>query len=353
MIRFFRHIRKKLMEQNKIKKYLLYAVGEILLVVIGILIALQVNNWNEQRKQEEEAIRVLSDFTNTTEQFVVADPAYHLMPNIQLDTVHYHILNNTVTPDLLDNSLMPDPRALIIDPMLTLTSTEWFYNENLNTILQNERLFPEQFKDILFNVRRINAAYQSMRSLADQMKAMLSENQRYLRDKEWMYLRDEESFRARIEFYHTDTKFQNQVRSFRELNELYMQQEEVFIKYLMFTWIEYQALVNQKNYKEIFEEIESAGYQRAEEIECSNELVSNEYGEFYAWFPIFNNTDEPVEVYHRNPITGAMYLFATIEPGGYAGNATNREFPYMQVGTNNSCERQYAVSWDKVVVIEP
>jgi len=50
MLRFFRQIRKTLIEQDNIRKYLLYAIGEILLVVIGILIALQVNNWNEERK---------------------------------------------------------------------------------------------------------------------------------------------------------------------------------------------------------------------------------------------------------------------------------------------------------------
>jgi len=50
MLRFFRTIRKKLIEEDNVRKYLLYAIGEILLVVIGILIALQVNNWNEERK---------------------------------------------------------------------------------------------------------------------------------------------------------------------------------------------------------------------------------------------------------------------------------------------------------------
>jgi hypothetical protein len=50
MIRFFRHLRKGLMKQNQVRRYLLYAVGEILLVVIGILIALQIDTWNEERK---------------------------------------------------------------------------------------------------------------------------------------------------------------------------------------------------------------------------------------------------------------------------------------------------------------
>jgi len=49
MIRFFRKIRQQLLTENKFSKYILYAIGEILLVVIGIYIALQINNWNESR----------------------------------------------------------------------------------------------------------------------------------------------------------------------------------------------------------------------------------------------------------------------------------------------------------------
>ena len=49
MIKFFRKIRQNMIIENKVSKYLLYALGEIILVVIGILIALQINNWNQQR----------------------------------------------------------------------------------------------------------------------------------------------------------------------------------------------------------------------------------------------------------------------------------------------------------------
>lgn len=52
MIKFFRKIRYDLMEKNNTGKYLKYAIGEIVLVVIGILIALSLNNWNESRKNE-------------------------------------------------------------------------------------------------------------------------------------------------------------------------------------------------------------------------------------------------------------------------------------------------------------
>lgn len=51
MFPFFRKIRHGLLGSNKFSKYLLYAIGEIILVVIGILIALQINNWNEYQKE--------------------------------------------------------------------------------------------------------------------------------------------------------------------------------------------------------------------------------------------------------------------------------------------------------------
>jgi len=54
MLHLFRKIRQKLLKENRITRYLVYALGEILLVVIGILIALSINNWNEQRKQNQQ-----------------------------------------------------------------------------------------------------------------------------------------------------------------------------------------------------------------------------------------------------------------------------------------------------------
>jgi hypothetical protein len=61
MLRFFRQIRQRLLTDNKFSKYLLYAVGEILLVVFGILIALQIDNWNENRKSHIEDIKFLKN----------------------------------------------------------------------------------------------------------------------------------------------------------------------------------------------------------------------------------------------------------------------------------------------------
>ncbi len=64
MIKFFRKIRYNLMETGKAGKYFKYAIGEIILVVVGILIALQVNDWNENRKFTIEKQRIIKELHN-------------------------------------------------------------------------------------------------------------------------------------------------------------------------------------------------------------------------------------------------------------------------------------------------
>jgi len=67
MIKFFRNIRKNLLNEGKTSKYLKYAIGEIVLVVIGILIALQINNWNEDRIERKEEQKIISNLNNEFE----------------------------------------------------------------------------------------------------------------------------------------------------------------------------------------------------------------------------------------------------------------------------------------------
>ena len=61
MIKIFRKIRQDLLSHGKFKQYLLYAIGEIILVVIGILIALQINNWNEEKKLSQREATILNE----------------------------------------------------------------------------------------------------------------------------------------------------------------------------------------------------------------------------------------------------------------------------------------------------
>ena len=73
MIKFFRKIRQNLLSKGKTGKYLKYALGEIVLVVIGILIALSLNNWKENKKEQQEEYLALkslhSEFIESRKRF--------------------------------------------------------------------------------------------------------------------------------------------------------------------------------------------------------------------------------------------------------------------------------------------
>ena len=93
MIKFFRKIRQNLLMENKTGKYFKYAIGEIVLVVIGILIALSINNWNEDRKQKEtlhSIYQIIKDDISTdiieinafiNEYELVRKPAFEIVLN--------------------------------------------------------------------------------------------------------------------------------------------------------------------------------------------------------------------------------------------------------------------------------
>ncbi len=61
MIKFFRTIRQRMLKENRFSRYFLYAIGEIVLVVFGILIALQLNNWNNERKLVQQELGLLAE----------------------------------------------------------------------------------------------------------------------------------------------------------------------------------------------------------------------------------------------------------------------------------------------------
>lgn len=112
MIKFFRHIRRRLLAESRFTRYLLYAVGEIVLVVIGILIALQINNWNEQRKLRGQEVKLLQAFKNSLESDTASFNAYiyeywtihnsiqklqrHIKADLPYhDSLDFHFLNST------------------------------------------------------------------------------------------------------------------------------------------------------------------------------------------------------------------------------------------------------------------
>ena len=108
MLKIFRKIRQQLLSENNFSKYLLYAAGEILLVMIGILLALQVNNWNEHRKnvhKEQTYLQnIKSDLAIELENLRAMDKEliYRISLFKTIDTSFYiwGYMQNEIVPDI-------------------------------------------------------------------------------------------------------------------------------------------------------------------------------------------------------------------------------------------------------------
>lgn len=136
MIKFFRKIRYDLMEKGKTGKSLKYALGEIILVMISILLALQVNNWNEHRKLQNSGQKLLTDllveleFSNKEINEVVKNNTYLLN---QYKTISRAIANNSsYNQDSLGKAFSVLPYWS--SPYLPKTSFESIKNQDLNLI---------------------------------------------------------------------------------------------------------------------------------------------------------------------------------------------------------------------------
>lgn len=94
MLKFFRKIRQGLLAESKFSKYMLYATGEIVLVVIGILIALQINNWNDARKLENRELVLLEELKlnlETNQVNLERDIAVQIEGALHIDSLLYHL----------------------------------------------------------------------------------------------------------------------------------------------------------------------------------------------------------------------------------------------------------------------
>lgn len=163
MIKFFRKIRQKLLTENKFSQYFIYAIGEIILVVIGILIAISINNWIDTRKKDDLKISYIESLksdlsadivyfrtqiaidstelakmlffskrlsnSNTTEDTLIQIARYEFLPFTDIDNElnmsTIHTLISTGNINVFDRN--------------TSESLIKFYNEQLNSISKIDR----------------------------------------------------------------------------------------------------------------------------------------------------------------------------------------------------------------------
>lgn len=124
MIKFFRKIRQNLLSEGKTGKYFKYAIGEIVLVMIGILLALQVNNWNQRLKNEELSKLYYSDFISE-----VSSDISTLNSRIVWNEKIMQNVSSIITTLATKNELSESELALFYEQSGSLTRESYFIPE--------------------------------------------------------------------------------------------------------------------------------------------------------------------------------------------------------------------------------
>jgi hypothetical protein len=164
MIKFFRKIRQKMLTKNKFSKYLIYAIGEIFLVVIGILIALQINNWNEERlvklqiktnlinlstaiKQDFDLLKEIEETNDFRYNSIFQVLKWTEIPLPEIDTIPIKLLSTSIwegeIPETFNSEFFKRSISYIIKPRRMIVQTyamEELKNSGLYSKLDNQEL---------------------------------------------------------------------------------------------------------------------------------------------------------------------------------------------------------------------
>ena len=175
MITFFRRIRQKLIDSGSVTKYLLYAVGEILLVVFGILIALQINNWNEQRKLDE------------TTRIYLKQIQLDIVDNIEISTdiIRSYQLRDSVFWVMRNRELQPSdfmgPEGHRWKRVINTWVETRLINNGYPKLLEHPGVKPGELSEILEDLKFLNLRKSSTDKIYDEIVEKRSKHLEYRR----------------------------------------------------------------------------------------------------------------------------------------------------------------------------
>jgi hypothetical protein len=207
MIKFFRRIRQKLLAENRFGKYLSYAIGEIILVVIGILIAVQLNNLNQKRIRDAQ-IEILLDKVEED-----------LIHNIKMtnEIINYYHIHDSLARIVIGGKLTMDDyyRNRSLGNLILQFSIMNIITENIDKLLELEESIPSSYTQV------INAAKELRRTSSyDENTWIAVRDQRYKNIEFlasnflWFVKTDSSSIEKRYHYFLNDPDYKKRVANY-------------------------------------------------------------------------------------------------------------------------------------------
>jgi len=348
MIKFFRKIRQKLLSENKFSKYLLYAVGEIILVVIGIMIALEFNNRNEQNKHIEGINETITAIEEDL-VFNFKDVTYTLNFYKTQDTILKKVLNKQYS--------IEDYRT---NDLISIVTANWRVHtpktENLNTLLNKEEYATNELIPIINAVKRLitgkNIADQAWETLYNN----IDKNTETLTQQVSLVKLDSISLEQRYAYLLSDPDYQH----IAELNWIRTQDFYDLLSRFRADNIALLSTIKmvRENYgrQELEHLYDSLGMKPFKEVDCKTQNITNN-NELRRGYLIGNLSDKEITIKVMND--GKVGDLKTLKPNEfrdsrpeYAGLNGDYTIIVEQIDQNGTCINKYVAVNKGYLLIE-
>ncbi|MCA0154412.1 DUF6090 family protein [Winogradskyella vincentii] len=209
MIKFFRKIRQNLLMENKTGKYFKYAIGEIVLVVIGILIALQINNWNEKRKINNEIDLVFTALQTELESNILETSGLLRVGHLT-DSLRTLFRENKVTREIIRKK----PYLAFLSYRTRSTFLE---DDRLNEVIEQEKELSANYKSLLPEIKLLKRRIKAWRFWQEKTLELSMQRRKELASKTpWIGTNDSLGFEKIIDRTLNDKIHRSEVNQYAE-----------------------------------------------------------------------------------------------------------------------------------------
>jgi hypothetical protein len=277
MIKFFRKIRQNLLSEGKTGKYLKYAIGEIILVVVGILIALQINLKSQEKTNRDNIESILkSVFTNLENDISHPINTYIYGFNIK-DSIGNLILNKTITPTDYKKT-NPQFGGSIANHLIYEFEPFQFQRQAYDRLMANIENIPEDYVPIVNLLQDVySKEVPVVNEVALELKNFIDEiEDKYQNKYEWYSNADSTHLPQKVAYMISDPLYLNDVKRHQKIAD-HLKRHLIALK--MQISIAYSRMYNQFNYNHPFpDSMEQFYFPTQEELGEYTGIYSNNGG---------------------------------------------------------------------------